>query len=57
MDSIGDEDLDVLSGADLLKKLAAMATRGGGDGEVIESRFVMKGEICDEKLFSVNGVM
>lgn len=40
-----------------MEELAAMAAGGGGDGEEIEVRFGVEGEICDEELFGVNRVM
>lgn len=41
-----------------MKKLAAMATRGGGNGDVKKFRTAgVGGDVGDEKLFTVDGVV
>lgn len=38
-------------------ELAAVAARGGGDGEVGEGRLGIEGEVCEEELLGVDGVV
>lgn len=53
----GYEEIDVLGVADLLEELAAVATRSRGDGEVAKVGFGIEGEISEEELLGVDGVV
>lgn len=52
-----DEDLEVGGVAELLEELAAMAAGGGGDGDGEEAGAAVYGEVGDEKLLGVDGVV
>lgn len=53
----GYDDLNVGCSAEFLEKLSAVATGCGGDGEGLEIWLIVEREICEEKLFGVDGVM
>lgn len=53
----GYEKVDVGGVAHLLEKLAAVAAGGGGDGEVVEVGLGIEGEICEEELLGVDGLV
>lgn len=53
----GDEDLERGSIPEFLEELAAVATRGGGDGESNEARAAMDGEVVAEELLCVDGLI
>lgn len=51
------EHLDIGSTAELLEKLAAMAARSGGDGDVFKTRLCIEGKVGDKELLSVDGMV
>ena len=53
----GDEDFDIWGVSDFLEELAAMAAGGGGDGEIAEVGLGIKGEVGDEELLGMDGVV
>ncbi|PON50448.1 hypothetical protein PanWU01x14_223130 [Parasponia andersonii] len=52
-----DQDLDIRGSADFLEELAAMAAGGGGNGDVLEVGLAVDGEVRDEELLGVDGVV
>lgn len=53
----GDEDADFGGGSELLQELAAVAAGGGGDGEEEEGGLGVEGEVGEEELLGVDGVV
>lgn len=53
----GYKQFDITGSADFLEELAAMATGGGGSDEVIEVGLSVEGEIGDEELLCVDGMV
>lgn len=53
----GYEELDIGGATELLEELAAMAARGGGDGEVFKKRLRIEGEVGDKELLGVDGMV
>jgi hypothetical protein len=54
---VGDEEVEGGGVTEFLVELAAVATRSGGDGEVRDGRLGIEGEIGEEELFGVDGVV
>lgn len=52
-----DEDLEVGGVAELLQELAAVAAGGGGDSEGEEAGGAVDGEVGEEELLGVDGVV
>ena len=50
----GYDEFDVGGAAEFLEELAAVAARGGGDGEGKEVRLAVQEEVCYEELFGVD---
>lgn len=54
---VGDEDFEGGGVAEFLVELAAVAAGGGGDGDGDEGGAAVDGEVGEEKLLGVNGVV
>lgn len=54
---VGDEDLEGGGVAELLVELAAVAAGGGGDGDGEEAGAAVDGEVGEEELLGVDGVV
>lgn len=52
-----DVDLEGRRVTEFLKELSAVAARGGGDGECNEAGATVDGEVREEKLLGVDGMV